>query len=59
MPAPAVLDRARGLHLERQWSFWDAMLVSACLESGVTRLYSEDLPGRTSVEFLEILSPFA
>jgi predicted nucleic acid-binding protein len=59
MPTPAVLERARGLHLEHQWAFWDAMLVSACLESGVTRLYSEDLPSRTSVESLEIVSPFA
>jgi predicted nucleic acid-binding protein len=53
-----VLERARNLHLEQQWAFWDAMLVAACLESGVTRLYSEDLPGKTSIESLEIVSPF-
>jgi predicted nucleic acid-binding protein len=59
MPTPAVLERARGLHVEQQWAFWDAMLVSACIESGVERLYSEDLPARTKVESLEIVSPFA
>jgi predicted nucleic acid-binding protein len=59
MPTRAVLDRARALHLQERWAFWDATLVSACIESGVTRLYSEDLPGRTKVESLEILSPFA
>jgi predicted nucleic acid-binding protein len=59
MPTPAVLDRARALHLHERWAFWDATLVSACIESGVTRLYSEDLPGRTKVESLEIVSPFA
>ena len=44
---------------EQQWAFWDATLVSACLETGVSRLYSEDLPGRTTIESLEIVSPFA
>lgn len=59
MPTPAVLERARSLHIEQQWAFWDATLVSACIESGVTRLYSEDLPGRAKIESLEIVSPFA
>jgi predicted nucleic acid-binding protein len=59
MPTPAVLERARALHLQQQWAFWDATLVSACIESGVTRLYSEDLPGRTKIASLEIVSPFA
>lgn len=57
-PTPAVLERARGLHLLQQWAFWDAMLVSACIEAGVSRLYSEDLPGRTTIEALEIIDPF-
>ena len=58
MPTPGVLERARALHVQQRWAFWDATLVSACIESGVTRLYSEDLPGRT-IEPLEIVSPFA
>ena len=41
MPTPPVLERARALHLEQQWAFWDATLFSACIESGVTRLYGE------------------
>ena len=57
MPAAAVLERGRILHLEQQWAFWAAMLVSACLEAGVTRLYSEDLPGR-AIQALEIVNPF-
>jgi predicted nucleic acid-binding protein len=59
MPTPAVLERARSLHIEQQWAFWDATLVSACIESGVTCLYSEDLPGRAKIESLEIVSPLA
>jgi predicted nucleic acid-binding protein len=54
-----MLERARGLHLQQRWAFWDATLVSACIESGVTRLYSEDLPGRAKIQSLEIVSPFA
>jgi len=52
------LERARILHLEDGWSFWDAMIVAACLEFGVTRLYSEDLPGRAVRGPLEIVNPF-
>ncbi len=59
MPTPAVLERARELHLQQRWAFWDATLVGACIECGVTRLYSEDLPGRAKIQSLEIVSPFA
>lgn len=58
LPAPAVLERAQGLHAEQKWAFWDALIVAACLDLGATRLYSEDLPGRT-VDGLEIIDPFS
>jgi predicted nucleic acid-binding protein len=58
LPAPGALERARILHTEDGWSFWDAMIVAACLEGGVTRLYSEDLPGRAVRWPLEIVNPF-
>ena len=59
LPTPPVLDHAQRLHAEQQWSFWDAMIVAACLDAGVTRLYSEDLPGRPPPPPLEIINPFA
>jgi predicted nucleic acid-binding protein len=59
MIALDVLERVRSLHIEQQRAFWDATLVSACIERGVTRLYSEDLPGRAKIESPEIVSPFA
>jgi predicted nucleic acid-binding protein len=37
----------------------DAPITAACLDAGVTRLYSEDLPGRKPPQPLEILNPFA
>jgi predicted nucleic acid-binding protein len=58
MPTAAVLERARVLQLDQKWAFWDATLVSACIDAGVGRLYSEDLPGR-NIETLEIVNPFA
>jgi predicted nucleic acid-binding protein len=58
LPTPAVLERARDLHLQQRWAFWDAMLLAACIEAGASRLYSEDLPGRTRIEGLDIVNPF-
>jgi predicted nucleic acid-binding protein len=58
LPSLAVLDKARSLHMDQGWSFWDAMIVAACLEAGVSRLYSEDLPGHSGPSGLEIINPF-
>ena len=57
-PSASVLRTAKRLQLEQQWSFWDALVVSGCLEAGVRRLYSEDLPGRNPPPGLEIVNPF-
>jgi len=57
LPTRAMFDRARLLHLQDGRSFWDALIVAACLESGVTILYTEDLPGRPLPE-LSIINPF-
>jgi predicted nucleic acid-binding protein len=37
LPTAGAFERARILHTEDQCSFWDAMIVAACLECGVTR----------------------
>ncbi|MBI5865689.1 MAG: PIN domain-containing protein [Planctomycetes bacterium] len=57
LPTAAVFERAMPLHADRRCSFWDAMLYAACLEAGVSRLYSEDTPG-TTIPGLEIINPF-
>ena len=59
VPSPAALVGAERLHVELRYSFWDALIVAACLDAGVTRLYSEDLPGREPPAGLEIVNPFA
>ena len=58
-PTSEVLNRAKPLHTRQGWSFWDAMIVAACLEAGVARLYSEDLSGRVAPEPLQIINPFS
>jgi predicted nucleic acid-binding protein len=58
LPTQAILERARALHTGSTWSFWDAMIVASCLDAGVTRLYTEDLPGRSLPGQLEIVNPF-
>ncbi|HEX8501740.1 MAG TPA: PIN domain-containing protein [Pyrinomonadaceae bacterium] len=58
-PTPDVLTRAEDLMGRRSLSFWDALLVAACLEAGVTRLYTEDFDDSLRAEGLEVVNPFA
>jgi predicted nucleic acid-binding protein len=39
-------------------SFWDAILIAAAMEEGVTTLYSEDCPGISGLPGLKIVNPF-
>jgi predicted nucleic acid-binding protein len=58
LPGWGVLDKAETLLTRYNLSFWDAMIVAASLEAGVTRLYSEDLEAYPHVDGLEIVNPF-
>jgi predicted nucleic acid-binding protein len=58
VPSWAVMDRAEKLLARYKLSFWDAMIVAACLESGVTRLYSEDFDNSAKAAGLEVINPF-
>lgn len=59
VPSPAVLPLAQDLHLRHNVSFWDALIVAACLGEGVTMLYSEDIPSRVEFGSLRVVNPFA
>ncbi len=59
IPSWEVAVRAEELLALYKLSFWDAMIVAACLESGVTRLYSEDFDNSAAATGLEIVNPFA
>lgn len=52
------MDRAEQLLNRYNLSFWDATIIAACLEGGVTRLYTEDFDAYSDVDGLEIVNPF-
>jgi len=58
LPSWDVLDRAEKLMNAYSLSFWDAMIIAACLEGGVNRLYSEDFDAYPRIDGLEIVNPF-
>ncbi len=59
LPGWEVADRAQGLLDRYSLSYWDAMIVAACLEAGVTRMYSEDSLGYGPIDGLAVVNPFA
>lgn len=59
VPSEDVLLRAERLTATHTFSFWDSMLVAACIEGGVTRLYTEDFDASISRAIgVEIINPF-
>jgi predicted nucleic acid-binding protein len=56
-PEDLVLKGLR-LRAAHQLSYWDALLIAACVDAGVTRLYTEDLQSRPVIEGVEIVNPF-
>jgi predicted nucleic acid-binding protein len=59
LPGWGVLAVAERLLSAYSLSFWDALIIAACLEGGVTRLYSEDFDAYPRVDGLEIVNPFS
>jgi predicted nucleic acid-binding protein len=53
------LHRAESLIQQYSLSFWDALILGAALESGVTTIYSEDLVGVGHIPGIQILNPFS
>jgi predicted nucleic acid-binding protein len=58
LPSWAVLDRAENLINRYSVSSWDALIIAACLENGVTKLYTEDIADNFRKEGIEIINPF-
>jgi predicted nucleic acid-binding protein len=57
-PRSQVVHNAWRLIDQYQLSYWDAFLIGACIDAGVTRLYTEDLQSRPVIESVEIVNPF-
>ena len=59
LPSENVFVRAESLTATNNLSFWDAMIIAACLEGGITRLYTEDFDDSLSkATGFEIINPF-
>ena len=58
LPSADIFPRAQDLHVHHHMSYWDALIVAACLEDGVHTLYSEDVPGRDQFGPLQVINPF-
>jgi len=58
MPTPDCLDRALDLASRYSLSHWDSMLLAACLEAGVTTLYTEDMGAPRTIDSIELINPF-
>lgn len=58
MPSAALYSKALELQSRLKFSFYDSLIVAAALESGCTRLYSEDLQHGQKIEQLTIENPF-
>jgi predicted nucleic acid-binding protein len=58
LPSSPVLDRSESLTDRFSLSFWDSMILAACLESGVQHFYSEDFDAYSNIDGLQISNPF-
>lgn len=58
MPSPVLYQRGLALQQHYGFSFYDALIVSAALEFGCTRLYTEDLQHGQQIDGLLIENPF-
>jgi predicted nucleic acid-binding protein len=58
LPTDGNLARAKELHLTRGASLWDALIIAACAEAGIHRIYSEDLPGFDDFAGVSVINPF-
>jgi len=53
-----IISRAMKRHQGRAFSFWDAMIVEAALQSGCAQLLSEDMQDGLVIGSLTICNPF-
>ena len=59
LPSENVFVRGESLTATHNLSFWDAMVVAACMEGGITRLYTEDFDDSLAQGTgVEIINPF-
>lgn len=58
MPTPALYQRALNVRTRYGFSFYDALIVAAALESGCARLLTEDMQDGQRIEGMATSNPF-
>ena len=58
LPTRPVIHTALDLNARYSLSHWDSLLVAACIEAGVTTLYSEDMGDGADYDGVRIVNPF-
>jgi predicted nucleic acid-binding protein len=58
LPTIPVIHTALDLSARFCLSHWDSLLVAACIEAGVTTLYSEDMADGADYDGVRIVNPF-
>ena len=58
LPVPDLWLETQGLQSSYSLSFWDALLVAACLRGGVKVLYTEDMGSPRNIGGLSLVNPF-
>lgn len=59
LPVPQLWTDAQALQTRHSLSFWDALLVAACIHGGVQVLYTEDMGSPRQIDGLALVNPFA
>lgn len=58
LPVPDLWLETQSLQGRYSLSFWDALLVAACLHDGVKVLYTEDIGAPRTIDSLTLVNPF-
>jgi predicted nucleic acid-binding protein len=58
LPTLSVLDRALSLTSRYSLSHWDSMLLGACVEARVDKLYTEDIGAPIVIDGIVFVNPF-
>ena len=58
LPQHSTLERSLRIQVQSQVSPWDALLIAACADAGVTRLYSEDMQSQPVIDGVALVNPF-
>ena len=57
-PRPKVFDHALELFERYSLSHWDSLLLAACVDAGVSQLFSEDMHHGADIDGVKIINPF-